>query len=314
MRPGSSTRAAASARTAVSAGSQNASDLPEPVEVASATCRPDHAAPAASTWCSQGRSTPSARYPATSDASAHAGHSPWVPGRAGSSRTCRRRSSRRPPARNTSSSVALGGRRVGAGAFGTPPSLPPPAHASAEDRAARDLRPSRRAHGPSHDRGMGTRHGFRAAATAASAVGALLLTRRLTQTWGTWVGEHECVLPGDDLVPEAGAVVATRAVTVDAPPARVWPWLVQIGQGRGGFYSYDALENLVGLGIRSADTVEERWQGLAVGDEVRLADEVALRVALLEPGSHLVLLGAPERSEAAVMPFRFSWAFVVRAL
>jgi len=161
---------------------------------------------------------------------------------------------------------------------------------------------------------MGTRHGFRAAATAASAVGALLLTRRLTQTWGTWVGEHECVLPGDDLVPEAGAVVATRAVTVDAPPARVWPWLVQIGQGRGGFYAYDALENLVGLGIRSADTVEERWQGLAVGDEVRLADEVALRVALLEPGSHLVLLGAPEPGEAAVMPFRFSWAFVVRAL
>ena len=161
---------------------------------------------------------------------------------------------------------------------------------------------------------MGAVRGVRVVATAALAVGALLLTRRMTQTWGTWEGEHECVLPGDDLVPDARAVVATRAVTIDTPPADVWPWLVQLGQGRGGFYSYDVLENLVGLGIQSADAIEERWQGLAVGDDVHLADEAALRVALLAPGSHLVLLGAPGPGQPDTMPFRFSWAFVVRPL
>ncbi len=161
---------------------------------------------------------------------------------------------------------------------------------------------------------MGAVHGFRVVATATLALGALLLTRRMTQTWGTAEGEHDMVLPGDELVPDARAVVATRAVTIDAPPSDVWPWLVQLGQGRGGFYSYDALENLAGLGIHSADSVEDRWQDLAVGDDVHLADEVALRVALLEPGSHVVLLGAPGPGRPDTMPFRFSWAFVVRPL
>lgn len=161
---------------------------------------------------------------------------------------------------------------------------------------------------------MGAAHGFRVVATTGLALGVLLLTRRMTQTWGTVEGEHDTVLPGDDLVPEARAVVATRAVTIDAPPSDVWPWLVQVGQGRGGFYSYDALENLAGLGIRSAEAVEDRWQDLAVGDDVHLADEAVLRVALLEPGSHLVLLGAPGPGQPDTMPFRFSWAFVVRAL
>jgi hypothetical protein len=144
-------------------------------------------------------------------------------------------------------------------------------------------------------------------------VGALLLTRRLTQTWGTRDDEHAGPLPGDGLVPDA-RVVATRAVTIEAPPSDVWPWLVQLGQGRGGFYSYDLLENLAGLGIRSAGTVEDRWQSLAVGDDVRLAEQAALRVALLEPEEHLVLLGAPGPGEPEVMPFAFSWAFVVRPL
>ena len=161
---------------------------------------------------------------------------------------------------------------------------------------------------------MAAWRGVRVLTTTALAAGALLLTRRMTQTWGTWEGEHECVLPGDDLVPDARAVVATRAVTVDAPPADVWPWLVQLGQGRGGFYSYDALENLVGLGIRSADAIEERWQGLAVGDDVHLADEAVLRVAAPAPGAPPGLLGAPGPGQPDPRPVRFSWAFVVRPL
>ncbi|MFC8921195.1 SRPBCC family protein [Cellulosimicrobium sp. NPDC057127] len=158
------------------------------------------------------------------------------------------------------------------------------------------------------------RRGVDVLAVVAVAVGTLLLTRRMTQTWGTRDDEHDAPLPGDELVTGPGVVVATRAVSIAAAPRDVWPWLVQLGQGRGGFYSYDALENLAGLRIRSADAIEDRWQALAVGDDIHLAEQVALRVALLEPEDHLLLLGAPEPGETDVMPFAFSWAFVVRPL
>lgn len=141
-------------------------------------------------------------------------------------------------------------------------------------------------------------------------VGAALLTRRMTQTWGTAAHEAFQPLPGDELVPDAD-VVATRAVGIDASASAVWPWLVQLGYGRGGFYSFDRLERLAGLDIRSADRIEPAWQTLAVGDRVDLADGFGLRVAALEPGRHLVLLGADEGGGAPA-PFDFSWAFVLR--
>lgn len=67
-------------------------------------------------------------------------------------------------------------------------------------------------------------------------------------TFGAWA------LPGDDAVAEPATQV-TRGITIDAPAAAVWRWLVQIGADRGGFYSYDRLENLFGLGIHSADEI-----------------------------------------------------------
>jgi hypothetical protein len=146
-------------------------------------------------------------------------------------------------------------------------------------------------------------------ASAAVAVGAALLTRRMTQTWGTAAHEADKQLPGDELVPDAD-VVATRAVGIDAPAAAVWPWLVQLGYGRGGFYSYDRLERMAGLDIRSADRVEPAWQTLAMGDRVDLADGFGLRVAALEPRRHLVLQGADDGGTPP--PFDFSWAFVLR--
>lgn len=145
----------------------------------------------------------------------------------------------------------------------------------------------------------------------AAAVGAALLTRRMTATWGTASGEMDAELPGDDLLPGA-AVVATRAIDIAAAPRVVWPWLVQLGYGRGGFYSYDALERLVGLDITSADTVVEQWQHLQVGDAVWLADGVGLRVAALEPERHLVLRGDGDLPGANAAPYDFTWAFVLR--
>jgi hypothetical protein len=117
-------------------------------------------------------------------------------------------------------------------------------------------------------------------------------------------------LAGDGLVPVAD-LAATRAIDIAAPPDAVWPWLVQIGQGRGGFYSYDALENLIGLGIHSADRIVPQWQDLAVGDPVHLADEFALTAAIVEPGSALVLHGDGPVDDEGPSPFAFSWAFVL---
>ena len=91
------------------------------------------------------------------------------------------------------------------------------------------------------------------------------LLRTTVLTWGATPDEAARSLAGDELLAHAD-VVSTRAVTIDAPPADVWPWLVQMGSGRGGAYTYDWVENLFGLGMRSADTIHPEWQDLGVGD------------------------------------------------
>src|SRR5919202_6937513 len=87
------------------------------------------------------------------------------------------------------------------------------------------------------------------------------------QRWGATAEEVSAALPGDDLTAEPASQV-TRALTVAAPPGDVWPWLVQLGADRAGFYSYDWLENLFGLGIHSASEVVPEWRQVAVGDVV----------------------------------------------
>jgi hypothetical protein len=129
--------------------------------------------------------------------------------------------------------------------------------------------------------------------------------------WGVTDKEARMDLPGDELVARAD-VTATRAVTVNAGAADVWPWLVQLGQGRGGFYSYDALENLVGADIHNADRIVSEWQSVDVGAEVRLAPEVALTVAVVEPPRALVLRGGIPMGRVSA-PYDFTWAFVLHA-
>ncbi len=87
------------------------------------------------------------------------------------------------------------------------------------------------------------------------------------------------------------SITATRAISVAVAADDVWPWIAQLGQGRGGFYSYDFLENLVGCDMHNADRVVPEWQSIAVGDDVRLHPDVALRVAAVDPGTALVLRG-----------------------
>jgi hypothetical protein len=135
-----------------------------------------------------------------------------------------------------------------------------------------------------------------------------LIGRTRLLRWGATDQEIGAFQPGDELISDAN-VTATRAITIRSSPDVVWPWIAQLGQGRGGFYSYDFLENLVGCDIHSADRVVPEWQHPEVGDEVRLAPAAGLKVAILEPGRALVLQGSLPIARRP--PFDSTWAFIL---
>jgi hypothetical protein len=108
--------------------------------------------------------------------------------------------------------------------------------------------------------------------------------------WGATDEEVDKPLPGDELVPEP-AIKSTRAITVNAPVEEVWAWLAQIGQDRGGFYSYEWLENLASCRMRNADRIHPEWQHREVGEIVLLHPATGMKVAAFEPGRAIVLEG-----------------------
>ncbi len=110
-----------------------------------------------------------------------------------------------------------------------------------------------------------------------------LALRKRCLTWGATADEVRAPMPGDELLPDAD-IVATRAIGIDAPAGAVWPWLVQMGSGRGGAYTYDSIENLFGLGMHSADRIIPEFQDLKVGDAFRLGPgRPLMHVEVLEP-------------------------------
>jgi len=146
----------------------------------------------------------------------------------------------------------------------------------------------------------------------AAVVFGVVLFRRWQVRWGATDTEVGAALSGDELMPRADRST-TRAVTIAAPPREVWPWLVQMGQGRGGLYSYDVLENLFGCDIHSADQIVEEWQHVTVGDSFRLHPDIALHVVVVEPDHALVVQGGVPMGDAAP-PYDFTWAFVLDEL
>ena len=108
--------------------------------------------------------------------------------------------------------------------------------------------------------------------------------------WGTEPEDEQRQLPGDELLPEDGTQIL-HAVTIDAPVEEVWPWLAQLGQDRGGFYSYEWLENLAGCQMRNADRIHPEWQHRELGETVHLHPAGGLRVSVFEPGRALGLEG-----------------------
>ncbi len=148
--------------------------------------------------------------------------------------------------------------------------------------------------------------------------------RRYYRNWGATKAECQMLLPGDNLVADP-AIQTTEAVYIDAPVSGVWPWLLQMGQERGGFYGFEGLKNLAGLRHRDADRIHPEWQQLAVGDVVRLAPEgwmglpdgVTLTVADIVPEKYLVLGAAqPGQRWNAVWSFHVQphWEDRVRLL
>jgi hypothetical protein len=134
---------------------------------------------------------------------------------------------------------------------------------------------------------------------AAVVVGYPLLWREWCLTWGARPEETTRSMAGDELLPDA-RLVTTRAVTIRAPASAVWPWLVQMGPGRGGAYTYDWIENLLGLDMHSADRILSEFQDLTVGDTLPMGDGPRMRVEILDPVRALVM-----RSEDGV----WVWAF-----
>ncbi|MDX5480765.1 MAG: hypothetical protein LPK07_03695 [Hymenobacteraceae bacterium] len=125
-------------------------------------------------------------------------------------------------------------------------------------------------------------------------VAVLALCRRWYLHWGTTAAEQAQPLPGDELMDHASA---NHAVTIHAPVEAVWPWLVQIGQDKAGFYSYTFLENLIAADIHNANRIVPEWQHLKAGDTIRLGskkvygDKTLLPVAALKEHQYIVLQG-----------------------
>jgi hypothetical protein len=142
---------------------------------------------------------------------------------------------------------------------------------------------------------------------------ALLLygARRYFRNWGT--AKDECVmrLPGDELMRQP-VLQSTEGVSIELSVAEVWPWLVQMGQDRGGLYGYELLENSFGFQHRNADRIHPEWQQLEAGDVVRLAprgwlgvrEGVALTVAEVIEEQAIVLHVVPPG-----LPWETVWSF-----
>jgi hypothetical protein len=139
-------------------------------------------------------------------------------------------------------------------------------------------------------------------AAAAAVLGGLLLWfvyLPWALNWGASLDEIARAMVGDDIV-RRPTFVATRAVSIHASPDRVWPWLVQIGYRRAGFYSHDWLDN---DGIPSAIVILPAYQGLEQGDWIPLSESVDASVRVLEPARCMLLVV----SEAQHRPWTWVW-------
>lgn len=157
-----------------------------------------------------------------------------------------------------------------------------------------------------------------AGAAGASIMVAALLTPFLREErnhWGLDPALAERVYPGDDLVPSP-RWSWTHGIEIDTSAQEVWPWVAQLGADRGGFYSYQVLENAMGCNLRNAEALHREWM-LGLGDTLRLHPKMPpLQIAALETGRFLIAHGpADEAARAAGKPWaNVSWLFFVEPI
>jgi hypothetical protein len=121
--------------------------------------------------------------------------------------------------------------------------------------------------------------------------------------WGASLDEITMKLPGDEFVPHPRGGY-TQAVSIRAPAEAVWPWVAQTGQGRGGYYSYELLENLVGCDIHNAERILPEYQDIKVSDTIVMHPKApVLPVQIVEPGRTLVLGGRQDENNANIWIF-----------
>lgn len=132
--------------------------------------------------------------------------------------------------------------------------------------------------------------------------------------WGATDEELTEHLPGDEVKPDA-EIQVTHAITIDAPASIVWNWLVQIGQDRGGFYSYDWIENLFDLEIHNTEEIKPEWQTLKEGDFVRSAHARWLGGKYINKTGWFVV--RMEKDRALILRDEIeqgSWAFILKPI
>jgi len=115
-----------------------------------------------------------------------------------------------------------------------------------------------------------------------------LFFKPLRDRWGLSQKEANTTFPGDHLVPQPRSEFV-HAIEINAPASCVWPWIAQIGQGRGGFYSYEALENLFGLQIYNSDKILPEFQQPKIGDLIPFGPKDAYPIVICEHGKAMAI-------------------------
>ncbi len=110
----------------------------------------------------------------------------------------------------------------------------------------------------------------------------------LRDRWGLSKEEAKRALSGDEIVSQPNTQF-THAIEINAPSENVWPWIAQMGQGRGGFYSYEALENLTGMNIYNSDEILEEFQNPQIGELIPFGPKDAYPLVLCEPGKAMAI-------------------------
>jgi hypothetical protein len=140
-------------------------------------------------------------------------------------------------------------------------------------------------------------------------IGYTLIVRPWYSKWGTTKDELTMIMPGDEIIVNP-VWDYTQAITIHAPAAEIWQWLVQIGQGRGGFYSFELLENLIGCDIQNTDRIMPEFQHLTIGDSIKLHPEAPGIPVVLVDSAKAIVMGGSDESQLNAS----SWSFLLQGL